>query len=61
MNVWHGGRGMEPDGRKKTILEEVMAHPMSEGRSSMNTQACSVPSLGELEGECYSTARSCCT
>lgn len=55
------GRGMDRGGKKKTILEEVMAHPRRERESSMNMQADPVLSLGELEGECHPTARSCCT
>lgn len=50
---------MKPDGKKKTILEEVMAHLMGEGMNLINMQACPVPSFGDLEGKCFPRASAC--
>ena len=49
---------VDPDGKNKTTLEEVIALPMREGSSLINMQPCPVPGPAGLEEECYPGLRS---
>ena len=52
------GQGMEPGGKKKTTLEEVIALLMREKSSLSNMQICPVPSPGSWRENIAPSVRS---